>query len=210
MLLCFSLVAVLALATPTLAVAEEAPAAAPAGAGKASGPEISNDAQDGKAAVEGYAHPAAMAGRPLLPDSPLLEEARHRPPKDLWNEMGLIVGEMKLYADEGRYDPLVDLADRWVADMNGVFVQVYARVITPRQVGLKRAMLTCARAGVETRRVVELDSAVWVGATVQMMESCNGLFARFLPPDVTGLPDEFANYVDPPREVPAPEKPGQP
>jgi hypothetical protein len=35
---------------------------------------------------------------------------------------------------------------------------------------------------------------------------CNALFGRFLPPEVTGLPDEFAGYQDPTGVAPVPGK----
>jgi hypothetical protein len=160
-------------------------------------PEISTDAKDGKAALDGYVHPGAMVGRPLMHETPLMVEAAKRPAKELWNEMGLIEDEMKLYAEQGRYDSLVDLADRWVADMMAVFNHEYPGAIVPRQVGMKRALMSCARVGNEIRSGVESGEDLDVSGAVGLVTGCNRLFARFLPPKVTGLPDEFADYREP-------------
>jgi hypothetical protein len=191
--------AALALFAPARVLAEEATekeAARPA-AETPPAPEISTDVDDGKSALDGYVHPGAMIGRPLIAETPLMVEARKRPAKELWNEMGLIEDEMKLYADQGRYDSLVDLADRWVADMMGVFGHEYEGAIVPRQVGMKRAVMTCARVGNEVRGGVESGDHDNVSRAVDLVTGCNKLFARFLPPKVTGLPDQFADYREP-------------
>jgi hypothetical protein len=198
-------VVLLALAVPMDALGAEEGAAAPtpeAPAEQPPAPDISTDAKDGRAATEGYAHPSAMIGRPLMTESPLAVEARKRAPKDLWEEMGVIEKEMTLYAGDGRYDMLPHLAERWTADMNAAFLKVYERAITPRQVGLKRAVLSCARVPNEVRGAVDLGQPEVIDRSVALLAGCNKLFARFLPPDITGLPDEFAGYRDPAGVVP--------
>lgn len=209
-------VALLALGAPVRAPAAEEGAATPPPEAPATppGPDISTDVKDGRAATEGYAHPAAMVGRPLAVDTPLAAEARKRSPKDLWNEMSLIEDEAKLYAGEGRYDMLPDLAARWWADMNAAFLKVYEKAITPRQVGMKRAVLSCARVPSEMSGAVDFGQPEPIDRAVAFIGGCNKLFGRFLPPEVTGLPDEFAGYQDPPGAVPtepqaAPEPPPQ-
>jgi hypothetical protein len=201
-------VALLVLGPPLLATAQTGSPDPNAAAPPA--PRISTDAKDGQAGTQGYAHPAAMVGRPLLPETPLMAEARTREPKDLWDEMGVIENEMKLYAGDGRYDMLPHLAERWVADMNAAFMKVYAGAITPRQVGMKRALLTCASVSNQVSGAVDQGEAYPIERAVEMVEGCNQLFARFLPPEVTGLPDEFAGYQDPPGIVPTEIKPPQP
>jgi hypothetical protein len=59
---------------------------------------------------------------------------------------------------------------------------------------MKRAAMTCARVGSDTRRALALDQEFHLDQAVRLVEGCNQLFARFLPPDVTGRPDEFADW----------------
>jgi len=161
-----------ALALPAAALAEEttSSAAPPAATPPASSP----------------------TGEPILEETPLLVEARKRAPKELWGEMTQIQDEMHALAEDADYPPLSDLAKRLQADMFGAFVQVFDPLVQPRRVGLKRAVLSCAALPTRVEQAVKANWPTDVEDAMTFVDGCMKMLSRFYPPEMTGLPDEFA------------------
>jgi hypothetical protein len=152
-----------------------------------------------KAAAHAESAPAAStpapAGEqePVIEETPLLVEARKRAPKELWIEMTQIQSEMHAYAQDQDYAPLSELAKRLHADMVGAFVQVFDPLVQPRRVGLKRAVLGCAPLQARVDQAVKANWPTDVEDAMAFVDSCMKLLGRFYPPEMTGLPDEFAS-----------------
>ncbi len=155
------------------------------------------------------APPVTLApGDPILEETPLLVEARKRPPKELWLEMTQIHDEMHAYAADADYAPLSELARRMQADMFGAFVQVFDPLVQPRRVGLKRAVLGCASLPTRVEQAVKVNWPTEIEGAMAFVDGCMKMLARFYPPDMTGLPDEFAAAQPASEAAPAPaEKP---
>jgi hypothetical protein len=130
---------------------------------------------------------------PLIEETPLLVEARKRAPKELWIEMTQIHSEMQAHAQDEDYPPLADLAKRLHADMIGAFVQVFDPLVQPRRVGLKRAVLGCASLPVRVEQAVKANWPTEIEDAMGFVDACMKLLGRFYPPEMTGLPDEFAS-----------------
>lgn len=146
--------------------------------------------------------PAPAEGQqPVIEETPLLVEARKRAPKELWIEMTQIQSEMHARAQEQDYPPLSDLAKRLHADMLGSFVQVFDPLVQPRRVGLKRAVLGCAPLPARVDQAVKANWPIEIEEAMSFVDSCMKMLGRFYPPEMTGLPDEFASAK------PAAEKP---
>jgi hypothetical protein len=130
---------------------------------------------------------------PIFDETPLLEETRKRPPKELWIEMTQIQDEMHAHVQDQDYPPLGELAKRLHADMVGSFLQVFEPLVNPRRIGLQRAVLTCAQLPARVDQAVKANWPTDVEDAMTFVDSCMKLLARFYPPEMTDLPDEFAN-----------------
>jgi hypothetical protein len=130
---------------------------------------------------------------PVIEETPLLAEARKRAPRELWIEMTQIHSEMHAHAQDEDYPPLSDLAKRLHADMVGAFVQVFDPLVQPRRVGLKRAVLGCAQLPARVDQAVKANWPTEIEDAMAFADSCMAMLGRFYPPEMTGLPDEFAS-----------------
>ncbi len=170
----FALALLCSLSLPLAAAADEKPAAPAAPAPAAATPE-------------------AAAAEPVFEETSLLEAARKRPPKELWIEMTQIQDEMHAHAQDQDYPPLSELSRRLHADMAGAFVQVFDPLVQPRRIGLKRAVLACATLPTRVEQAVQANWPTDVESALEFVDSCMQMLARFYPPEMTGLPDEFAS-----------------
>lgn len=151
---------------------------------------------------------APAASEPVIEETPLLVEARKRAPGELWIEMTQIHDEMRARAQDQDYPPLADLAKRLHADMTGAFVQVFDPLVQPRRVGLKRAVLNCAVIPARVEQAVKVNWPTDIEEAMAFVDSCMKMLARFYPPEMTGLPDEFAKAT--PAGEPAAAPAGKP